>query len=279
MTSALRSISALLLLVFALSCRARLTVMSFNVRQSHAKEVRESDSWTNRKEACLEMLKTRRPDLVGFQEAQYKGQWSWLRDTLASEYGSYGLGRRNGADKGECMGILYRKDKLELLDSGTFWQSETPDTPSSCFDDINERSVSWAVFRILKNGKKFFFVNTHMGLSDNSRSKGMEVILKRLPELNPESLPVIITGDFNTTPGNFIFKELRTTMDDSRDVAPVTDRLNTYNAWGNGKKAVVIDHIWISKGLKCLEYHTDTVPYGGHELISDHYPVYTIIKI
>ena len=253
--------------------------MSFNVRQSHAKEVRESDSWTNRKEACLEMLKTRRPDLVGFQEAQYKGQWSWLRDTLASEYGSYGLGRRNGADKGECMGILYRKDELELLDSGTFWQSETPDTPSSCFDDINERSVSWAVFRILKNGKKFFFVNTHMGLSDNSRSKGMEVILKRLPELNPESLPVIITGDFNTTPGNFIFKELRTTMDDSRDVAPVTDRLNTYNAWGNGKKAVVIDHIWISKGLKCLEYHTDTAPYGGHELISDHYPVYTIIKI
>lgn len=279
MTSALRSISALLLLVFALSCSPRLTVMSFNVRQSHAKEVRESDSWTNRKEACLEMLKTRRPDLVGFQEAQYKGQWSWLRDTLESEYGSYGLGRRNGADKGECMGILYRKDKLELLDSGTFWQSETPDTPSSCFDDINERSVSWAVFRILKNGKKFFFVNTHMGLSDNSRSKGMEVILKRLPELNPESLPVIITGDFNTTPGNFIFKELRTTMDDSRDVAPVTDRLNTYNAWGNGKKAVVIDHIWISKGLKCLEYHTDTAPYGGHELISDHYPVYTIIKI
>ena len=279
MTSALRSISALLLLVFALSCSPRLTVMSFNVRQSHAKEARRSDNWPNRKEACLEMLKTRRPDLVGFQEAQYKGQWSWLRDTLASEYGSYGLGRRNGADKGECMGILYRKDKLELLDSGTFWQSETPDTPSSCFDDINERSVSWAVFRILKNGKKFFFVNTHMGLSDNSRSKGMEVILKRLPELNPESLPVIITGDFNTTPGNFIFKELRTTMDDSRDVAPVTDRLNTYNAWGNGKKAVVIDHIWISKGLKCLEYHTDTAPYGGHELISDHYPVYTIIKI
>ena len=279
MTSALRSISALLLLVFALSCSHRLTVMSFNVRQSHAKEARRSDNWTNRKEACLEMLKTRRPDLVGFQEAQYKGQWSWLRDTLASEYGSYGLGRRNGADKGECMGILYRKDKLELLDSGTFWQSETPDTPSSCFDDINERSVSWAVFRILKNGKKFFFVNTHMGLSDNSRSKGMEVIRKRLPELNLESLPVIITGDFNTTPGNFIFKELRTTMDDSRDVAPVTDRLNTYNAWGNGKKAVVIDHIWISKGLKCLEYHTDTAPYGGHELISDHYPVYTIIKI
>lgn len=262
------------------SCSSpRLMVMSFNVRQSHVKEQDPCNNWSERKEACLEMFLSRKPDLAGLQEAQFKGQWSWLRDTLASEYGSYGLGRRNGADKGECMGILYRKDKLELLDSGTFWQSETPDTPSSCFDDINERAVSWAVFRILKNGKKFFFVNTHMGLSDNSRSKGMEVILKRLPELNPESLPVIITGDFNTTPGNFIFKELRTTMDDSRDVAPVTDRLNTYNAWGNGKKAVVIDHIWISKGLKCLEYHTDTAPYGGHELISDHYPVYTIIKI
>ena len=268
-----------LMLTLASCGTAKLSVMSFNVRQSHAKEVNPNDSWNNRKEACLEMLQQRKPDLVGLQEAQFKGQWSYLRDTLSTEYGSYGVGRRNGIDKGECMGILYRKDVLTLLNQGTFWQSETPDQPSACFDDVNERSVTWAVFKINKTGKKFFYVNTHMGLSDNSRSKGMEVILQRIPELNPDNLPVIITGDFNTTQGNFIFKGLRHSMVDSREVAPVTDNIKTYNAWGNEKKAAVIDHIWISKGMKCLEYHTDTNPYGGHELISDHYPVYIMVKL
>jgi len=54
--------SALLMLA---SCgSARLTVMSFNVRQSHVKEVDPANNWANRKDACLEMLKERRPDLV-----------------------------------------------------------------------------------------------------------------------------------------------------------------------------------------------------------------------
>ena len=99
-----------LMLTVASCGTAKLSVMSFNVRQSHAKEVNPNDSWDNRREACLEMLQTRKPDLVGLQEAQFKGQWSYLRDTLSAEYGSYGVGRRNGVDKGECMGILYRKD-------------------------------------------------------------------------------------------------------------------------------------------------------------------------
>ena len=56
------------LMLTAASCStAKLSVMSFNVRQSHAREANPNDSWDNRKEACLEMLQTRKPDLVGFQ--------------------------------------------------------------------------------------------------------------------------------------------------------------------------------------------------------------------
>ena len=100
--------SSLLLLA---GCGApRLTVMSFNVRQSHAKEVNECDRWDSRKEACLEMLKVRQPDLVGFQEAQFKGQWSFFCENLAPEYGSFGIGRDNGVDKGETSGFLYKRD-------------------------------------------------------------------------------------------------------------------------------------------------------------------------
>lgn len=273
-------ISFLFFLLTVTSCgTAKLSVMSFNVRQSHAKEVNPNDSWSNRKDACLEMLKTTKPDLVGFQEAQFKGQWSFFRDSLSAAYGSIGVGRKDGKEKDECMGILYRRSLLTLVDSGTFWLSETPDTPSNGFNEKYARTATWAILKLNKSGKKFLYVNTHLGLSNEARSKGLALIRERIKVINPENLPVILAGDMNTTPSNKVFRELRTEMKSASEIAPVTDDTKTYNAWGNEKKAAVIDYIWITDGIKCLEYHTDTAAYGGHQLISDHYPIIAILKI
>ena len=252
---------------------AKLSVMSFNVRQSHAKEVNPNDSWDNRKEACLEMLKTRKPDLVGFQEAQFKGQWSFFRDSLASEYGSVGIGRDNGVDKGETSGFLYKKSVFTLLDSGTFWVSETPDVPSKSFDEKYNRSLTWGLFKVNKTGKRFFYFNTHLGLTWKSQVEGVNMIVGKMKELNPEGIPLIFSGDLNTDISSKAFDSLKQFMVNSHDVAPVTDDIPTYNAWGNKNKERIIDFIWITPDIKCLEYHTDTTPYGGHELISDHYPI------
>jgi endonuclease/exonuclease/phosphatase family metal-dependent hydrolase len=264
------SFSALLLLC---SCSPRLTVMSFNVRQSHAREVNESDSWTNRKEACLEMLKNRQPDLVGFQEAQFKGQWSFFRESLASDYGSVGIGRDNGADKGETSGFLYKRSVLTLLDNGTFWVSETPGVPSKSFDEKYNRSLTWGLFKVNRTGKRFFYFNTHLGLTWRSQKEGIDMIVGKMREINPEGLPLIFSGDLNTDISSKAFDSLKPVMLNSHDVAPVTDDIPTYNAWGNKNKERIIDFIWITPDIKCLEYRTDTTPYGGHELISDHYPI------
>lgn len=268
------------LMLTAASCgTAKLSVMSFNVRQSHAKEANPNDSWNNRKEACLEMLQTRKPDLVGFQEAQFKGQWSFFRDSLASEYGSFGIGRDNGVDKGETSGFLFKKSVLTLLDSGTFWVSETPDVPSNSFDEKYNRSLTWGLFKINKTGKRFFYFNTHLGLTWKSQVEGVNMIVRKMQELNPDGLPIIFSGDFNTDISSKAFDSLKQFMLNSHDVAPVTDDVPTYNAWGNKSKERIIDFIWITPDIKCLEYRTDTTPYGGHKLISDHYPVSCVIKI
>lgn len=269
----------LTVLLLACSCAApKLAVMSFNVRQSHVKETDPTNNWVNRKEACLEMLTQRKPDLLGLQEAQFKGQWTYLRDTLSAQYASLGVGRKDGKEKDECVGFLYRKDVLELLDGGTFWQSETPETPSVCFDEKYERPVTWGIFRIKGSKKKFLYMNTHMGLTDSSRKKGMALILQRMAQYNPEGFPVILSGDLNTVYTNAVFTPLKESMADSREVAPRTDRVPTYNAWGNKDKEAIIDFIWISKGLRCLEYRTDTASYGDHALISDHYPISATVK-
>lgn len=273
MTLALRNIPELLLLIFAISCSPRLNVMSFNVRQSHVREANENDSWSNRRVACLEMLRKRRPDLVGFQEAQFKGQWSFFRDSLASEYESVGIGRDNGVDKGETSGFLYKTSVLTLLDSGTFWVSETPDVPSNSFDEKYNRSLTWGLFKVNKTGKRFFYFNTHLGLTWKSQVEGVNMIVGKMKELNPEGIPLIFSGDLNTDISSKAFDRLKQFMVNSHDVAPVTDDIPTYNAWGDKNKERIIDFIWITPDIKCLEYHTDTTPYGGHELISDHYPI------
>lgn len=270
----------LIVLPMLASCGGqKLLVMSFNVRQSHVREAEPSNNWSERSGACLEMLQVRRPDLVGLQEAQFKGQWSFFRDTLAAEYGSLGIGRDDGREKGESTGFLYRKDVLTLLDGGTFWLSETPEEPSVSFDEKYARSVTWGLFQVRKSGHKFIYMNTHLGLTDLSRREGIKLILKRMAEYNPEGFPAMLSGDFNTNSANGALDPLRETMVDSREVAQKTDHLATYNAWGNEKKAWTIDHIWLTKGLKCLEYRTDTTPYAGHELISDHFPVSVIVKL
>ena len=274
-----RLVSGLAALLSLLSCSPRLTVMSFNVRQSHVRESDPANNWTNRKEACLEMLRVRKPDIVGFQEAQFKDQWAFFCDSLVSEYGSVGIGRDNGLDKGETSGFLYKRSVFTLLDSGTFWVSETPDVPSVSFDEKYNRSLTWGLFKVNKTGKRFYYFNTHLGLTWKSQKEGIELIVKKMREINPDGLPLIFSGDLNTDISSKAFDILKPMMLNAHDVAPVTDDIPTYNAWGNKNKERIIDFIWITPDIKCLEYHTDTNPYGGHELISDHYPVYTIIKI
>lgn len=269
-------LSALLLA----SCSPKVTIMSFNVRQSKVKESDPNNSWTNRMQSCLQMLTQTKPDIVGFQEAQMKGQWSFFRDTLSAEYGAVGIGREDGKEKGETSGYLYKKSILTLLDSGTFWLSETPDQPSRSFDEKYVRSATWGLFRINRYGKTFFYVNTHMGLTYQSQVQGFRVILEHIARLNPKGSPTIITGDFNVPINHDAFAKARETMNNALDIAhrKVNAEVPTYNAWGNERKQAIIDHILLSKDIECLVYVTDNKSYDGHTFISDHFPITAELK-
>ena len=262
------------------SCSPRITVMSFNVRQSKAKEVDPNNSWTNRKGACLTMLRETMPDVVGFQEVQMGDQWPFFRDSLSASYDGYAIGRRDGKVKGETSGFLYNRAKLTLLEHGTFWLSDTPEVPSLSFDEKYYRSATWGVFKVAKSNRHFLYINTHMGLTYKSQTQGFKVILEKLPQLNPDGYAVVITGDFNVPVNHNTFAQARETMNNALDVAKqkVNADAPTYNAWGNESKYVIIDHIWLSRDIRCLVYVTDNKAYDGHQFISDHYPVIAELK-
>ena len=271
---------ALLSALSLISCSPKLTIMSFNVRQSKAKEVDPNNSWKNRKEACLTMLKETMPDVVGFQEVQMGDQWPFFRDGMQATHDGYAIGRRDGKVKGETSGFLYNREKLTLLEHGTFWLSETPEKPSLSFDEKYYRSATWGIFKVAVSNKHFLYINTHMGLTYKSQTQGFKVILEKLPEINPNGYPVVITGDFNVPADHNAFAQARATMNNALEVAERKENADapTYNAWGNERRYAIVDHIWLSKDIKCLVYVTDNKPYGGHQLISDHFPVTAEIK-
>ena len=257
-----------------------IKIMSFNVR-TKTSETDPTNNWDNRKAACVELIKDQRPTVIGFQEAQYTLQWKYLKDQLADIYDGYGVNRDTGAESGsgEVMGILYDKSSVEKIDGGTFWLSETPDTPSKGFGASYSRNATWGLFKHIPSGKIFYYINTHLDHQvANAQIEGMKLISKRFEEYKG-LYPLFLTGDLNIKADNVALDVIESYMYNARVAAPssYSDFINTYNGWKVGGKGV-IDHIYCSNNLQVVEYHTVNDDYGV-PFVSDHYPIYAIVKL
>ncbi len=266
--------------------KAEITVMSYNMRQSPADD--GQNSWQFRKEATPAMIDSLKPDLLGVQEA-YRNQIDYIIENCP-EYGHYGVGREDGISGGEHMSIFYKKDVFNLLDSFTYWLSETPEVPSKGWDARCKRTATVTFLEHKATGKRFYYVNTHLDHKGmEAQKKGLELIVNNIAGMNPEKLPLILSGDFNMVSTNEAIVALDKVMFNTRSVAPVTDTLATFNGWGksleqaaigDNMKAkpvheLIIDYIFYSPmdSTMCKEYATINGTFAGVPYISDHYPI------
>ena len=256
-------------------------IMSFNVRYSGAKETNPMNGWDFRKDACLAMILDHKPTLIGFQEAVYDTQWRYFLDELSAEYEGFGVGRDDGAGKGETMGIMYRKAEIRKIDEGTFWLSPTPDVCSKaeewgagCF-----RTATWGIFEHISTGQQFFFMNTHLD-GASTRDHAMKLIAERIEMYNKDNLPVYLSADFNAQSGDKIFNHISNKLKNTRLYAPSerSDHGPTTNNW-TGDATKIIDHIYCSKQLSVAEYRTIRDAYKDVKFLSDHYPIYAIVSL
>ena len=245
-----------------------LKVMSYNIRLGSADD--KTNSWALRYTATEEMLKDQAPDVFGVQEALVY-QVAFIEDICG--YESVGVGRENGKKEGEHMSIFWNKKTVKMLKWGTFWLSETPEKPSKGWDAECFRTATWALMKDKKTGKKFYFVNTHLDHKGTEAQKnGLKLIVDRIAEINPDGLPMVLTGDFNIEPKNPALKDLDARMQSARKIAVKTDDHATYNGWG--KSSTMIDYIYVSGFSSCPEYQTVTKRYEDRKFISDHYPIF-----
>lgn len=264
-----------------------IKVMSFNIRTNTSSDT-GVNAWDSRKVACVSLIKDQMPDILGVQEAQWKSQWTYLTDQLkGAGYAGYGLNRTTGAESGtgEVVGILWNTNVVKKIEVGTFWLSETPDKPSKSWGMSMNRTATWGLFEHIETGQKFFFLNTHLPLKNDklddpetAKKEGMKLIEQKLLEYY-DDYPLYMTGDFNVISTDKVLDGIRDFMRNARTYATVKDTNPTVNGFGDTSSRKQIDHIYYSDYLKAVEYYTIMDEYNGIKYVSDHYPIYAILKL
>ena len=249
-----------------------LTVMSYNIRLGSADD--GTNSWQFRCPASVLMIEDRIPDVIGVQEALLP-QLLFLDENCRS-YDYVGVGREDGKKEGEYAAIIYNKKTVSVVKWGTFWLSETPEEPSKGWDAACIRSSTWAVMKSKASGKKFLFINTHFDhMGETARRESAALMISKIGELNPDGLPVVLAGDFNTGYTDPALSPVTDSMKNARKIAAITDSSATYHGWG--KASEVIDHIFYTGFRSCTRFETVTKPYAERKFISDHYPVEAVL--
>lgn len=251
-----------------------MKVISYNVRYTGEPTTDGENHWSYRRHASINMVREERPALIGTQEVLAE-QLEFLSENLP-EYEAVGVGRDDGVSAGEHMAIFYRKEAVEMLDWGTFWLSPTPDSPTMGWDAACYRTCTWARLRDRASGKEFAVMNTHLDhIGQVAREQSIRLLMQRMSELMGEEIPVVMTGDFNSTTDQPIYAPLKAAMQDAREVAPASDPRSTFNGWGRGSG--VIDHIFV-RGVEVDRFEVLCDKNYGAPYISDHYPVAAEIR-
>ena len=262
--------------LFAPSCKRAasdtLVVMSYNIRNSHAND--GENAWEIRRTATPAMLNAVKPDIFGIQEA-YPEQEQYIVEQCP-RFAAFGVGRTDGANEGERMSVIYNTEVLEKLDGGTWWLSETPDVPSVGWDARYPRTATWVKMKDLRNGKLFFFVNTHLDhVGVQARREGLKMIVSKIKEMD-STIPMVLTGDLNVEPADSCLMVLDGLMLSARATAAVTEDTPSFNGFEGPK--TVIDYIYYSGFQGADEFRVVTEEYDSKPFISDHYPIVSKLK-
>lgn len=254
-----------------------IKVMTFNIRVDSI--FGGFHRWKNRKENVVEILKNNAADIVALQEALYS-QTQDIQQSLP-QYSNYAIGRNNGKQKGESCAIFFKKDRFQLVDSGTFWFSDTPSVPGSKdWGNMPPRICSWVRLKDKKIGSVFYVYNVHLdAFSQNSREKSTQLLLEKIAARKTQD-PFIVMGDFNMEMDNPAMEYLQK----SNGPSPYPKMADAWQSIHSGQGGTGtrrnfmgglsgnIDHIPVSEHVKVLEVNIDRYQTNGG-YASDHFPV------
>ncbi|MYM97956.1 endonuclease/exonuclease/phosphatase family protein [Duganella vulcania] len=270
---------ALLLLLLAPMAFAQvdLNVATYNLRYDNPDDGK--NVWPARRDAVRALVRYHEFDLWGTQE----GLANQLKDLDAlGDFARVGAGRDDGRDAGEHSAIFYRSARFALEDHGDFWLSATPEKPSLGWDArCCKRIATWARLRDKPTGQVFVVLNAHFDHEGVvARRESAQLLLQRGRAL-AGALPLIVMGDFNSTPDSEAYATIGAALRDARGISqtPPYGPVATFNDFDVTRPARErIDYIFLSPQWQVLRYAvlTDSV---DARYPSDHFPVVTRLRL
>lgn len=280
-TKVVYSLLLLLSISFFAMAQEQIKSMSFNIRLDV-----ESDGvnrWDARKDKVAGLMNYYEPDFIGCQEV-LQHQLEYLSSQL-THYNFIGVARDDGKQAGEYSCIFYNKEKFEVVKQSTFWLSPTPDTVSMGWDAACHRVCTFGLFKSKKSKQFIWVFNTHLDhMGVIAREESAKLIIKKIKELTAaKNYPVILSGDFNSKPGeaaaDYISKYLKNsrTASEEKPYGPI----DTWNAFQFTKTPQgCIDYIFISNDNRVAAKKIATITDSyDMKYPSDHFPILATIEL
>ena len=261
-----------------------IMIMSANIRRQEKfinfnKMDMGNHRWWKRAQYYLENIKTVAPDIFGAQEVQ-AGQYEFLTSHLEG-YGSVVCYRDNKGSRSESCPIFYNEARFELLDSGTFWLSDTPEKMSTYAESSEHRIATFVKLKDKSTGITIAVYNTHPDWgSVEARIKQLSVIATKAKESDADK--IVVLGDLNsdrTLPGgNEGLAPIEEFLKDSKTFPGMSDYGATFNGYDMDPDGPMgLDYIFLPEDTTVLEVGKVDKIYGG-VYPSDHYPIYAKVK-
>jgi endonuclease/exonuclease/phosphatase family metal-dependent hydrolase len=226
----------------------------------------------------VQYFKRIKPTIMGIQEGLHH-QVDFLNANL-EDYTYIGVGRDDGLTKGEYCAIFYSTQRVNLLESGTFWLSETPTLVSIGWDAALERICTYGLFEDTSTKQRFWVFNTHFDHKGAlAREQSAILIISKIREINREQFPVVLMGDFNATADKPPIAIFNGHMDDGLAISktPPTGPIGTFNSFRNETENRRIDYIFTSK-FTVNSYSHEDIRTSQNRYLSDHLPILISVK-
>lgn len=263
---------AVMAITLTVMAQHSLVVGTYNIRLFTEGDEQKGEIWRTRCKVICDQMNFEAPDAFGAQEVTHPQLVDMLQQLDGYDY--TGVGRDDGKQAGEYSCIFYKRDRMRLLDSGTFWLSETPDQVSFGWDAACRRICSWAKFKMRKGGLTFYFFNLHMDhVGVIARREAARLVVERIRAIARQA-PVVLTGDFNVPQTNEIFRTftesglLRDTYAFARLRFAENGTFIDFDP--DAKTSERIDHIFVSPRFKVESYGVLTNGYWTPDQRSIH---------
>jgi endonuclease/exonuclease/phosphatase family metal-dependent hydrolase len=250
-----------------------LRLLSFNVRYNTPDD--GTNAWPHRRDLAASVLRFHRVDLAGLQEDHTEHVADLGKRLPEFGFAAADTGNEGGAE-GELVSVAYRNDRLDPVEAGTRWLSQSGAPGSVGWDAALPRIVSWAAFEY--GGERFYQFNTHLDhVGERARERSAARIVSAVREI-AGGAPAVLTGDLNCRPGTPPHDRLTGPDAPFRDAMAASEYphhgpTTTFNeAFEGVVPDAKIDHVLVTDDV-AVRQHGVLADHWDGRYPSDHFPV------